>query len=200
MFRSFEGLYRAREVDIANIRTFGSESLLRTYHLWDIVADLVEKWLHIAHLLSDPRSWYIVHIGVYGHDLLSFRREMLDLRARKREATILIFWFSEEKYSISFTEFREYHPLIEPDCFSMHAVTVGDDCFNKEFLVPRHLTREELDGTLDDLFFCDIEKRELSQYITLVLVVFRIESDEVRYRLYPRFAELLHVDVSSMQE
>lgn len=82
----------------------------------------------------------------------------------------------------------------------MHTVAVGDDCFDEELLVPSHLTREKLDSTLDDLLFCDIEKRELRHHITLILVVFRIESDKISHSFYACFFQFFDIDVSSMQE
>lgn len=54
MLRSIKGFYRSREVDIANIRAFCSDSFLRAYYLRDIIIDIVEKWLHIGHLLPYP--------------------------------------------------------------------------------------------------------------------------------------------------
>lgn len=82
----------------------------------------------------------------------------------------------------------------------MHAITIGDDCFDEEFLVPCHLIREKFDSTLDDLLFCDIEKRELRHHITLVLVVFRIESDKISHSFYTCFFQFFDIYIGGMQE
>ena len=93
-------------MDIANILRLQSESFFLPDRIWDIICDLFEIWLHIDHLLSDPRSWDIVHIRVYRHDLLPLRGEVLDLTARKRESTILVLRLSEYEYAVSLCELR----------------------------------------------------------------------------------------------
>lgn len=76
---SLECLYRSREVYIANIRIFRTKSLFLLDLCGDIIRDIIEIWLHIGHLLADPCAGDIVHVRVYGHDLLSLTGKMLDL-------------------------------------------------------------------------------------------------------------------------
>ena len=185
---------------IANIRTFISESFFLPDFLGDIILYLFEKCLHIGHLLTDPCTRYIVHIRVYGHDLLSFIRKMLDLRTRKRETTILIFRLPEEEYSIAFCEFRQYKSLIEPYCLSVHTITIRDDCLDEKLLVPRHLTREELDRSFDDLLLLDIQEGEFRIYFTLILVVSGIESDKIPHSFYTCFFQFLNIHIGGMEE
>ena len=160
-------------MDIANILRLQSESFFLPDRIWDIICDLFEIWLHIDHLLSDPRSWDIVHIRVYRHDLLPLRGEVLDLTARKRESTILVLRLPEYEYAVSLGEIREYLSLVEPYGFRMHTITICEYCFDEEFLISRHFMCEKLDPTLDRLLLDDIHERELRHDITLILVLFR---------------------------
>ena len=125
---------------------------------------------------------------------------MLDLRARKREAPVLIFWFSEEKYSISFAEFREYHPLIEPDCFCMRSIAILDHRLYEEFLISSRLTRQEFDLTFDRLFFSDIEERKPGHHLTLIFMIARKKREKIRNRLHSRISEFFDIGIGCMKE
>lgn len=82
----------------------------------------------------------------------------------------------------------------------MRTIPVSEDCFDEEFFVPGHLTREYLDLTSYDLFFFDIQKRELFTYITLVLDIARKICEEIAHSLNPHFVELLDIAIRCMEE
>jgi hypothetical protein len=82
----------------------------------------------------------------------------------------------------------------------VHAVAVGDDCLDKEFLVPRHLTREEFDRSFDDLLLLDIQEGEFRIYFTLILVVSGIESDKIPHSFYTCFFQFLNIHIGGMEE
>ena len=42
----------------------------------------------------------------------------------------------------------------------MHPITIGEDRLDEEFFISRHLAREELDRSFDDLLLLDIQEGE----------------------------------------
>lgn len=82
-FGSFKCFYRGRKVNHADIRSMRLESFLLTDCSGKLIRYFLEKWLYIDHLISNPGSRNIVHIRIYGHDLLTFGCEMFDLTRGK---------------------------------------------------------------------------------------------------------------------
>lgn len=82
----------------------------------------------------------------------------------------------------------------------MHTITIGDDSFDEEFLIARHLAREEFDRSFDDLLLLDIQEGEFGIYFTLVLVVSGIESDKIPHSFYTCFFQFFDIHIGGMEE
>lgn len=82
----------------------------------------------------------------------------------------------------------------------MGSITIRENRFDEEFFIASHLTREEFDSTLDDLFLVDIHHRETITNFTLVLDISGKTEEQVSYGFNSYFLEFFYVGISSMEE
>lgn len=82
----------------------------------------------------------------------------------------------------------------------MGTIRISEYCFDEEFFISRHLTREELDGTLDYLLFLDVYHRESVTDGTLVFnISWKIE-EKVSNRFNPSFSQFFDVRIRRAEE
>jgi hypothetical protein len=184
-FRTVKCLERVREVYIANICVFGSESLFHPQCLWDIIRNLIDRVLEEVHLLTDPSARDIVQIRVYWDDFTTLFAKMFDISTIPRETTIFIFCLTIEDNDISWLILSEDHATVPPHRFRMRSIFISDDCLDEELLIPRTLLGDELDPTLHGFLFSDIDQRKIFDHITLVLDPTRKYHEKVSYGLDP---------------
>jgi hypothetical protein len=125
---------------------------------------------------------------------------VLDLSRGKWELAILIPRLSIDHYDIPTRILLGEISTIEPYRLSIGSIAIDEDSLDEELLVASHLTRDELDTTLDDLFFDDIQEGEFFTDITLIFDIPWEIREELLHRLYPRFTEFLDIGISRMQE
>ena len=82
---------------------------------------------------------------------------MLYLSRCKAKFAIFVLWLTIYEYRISYCELLQEILSVEPHCLCIRTIGIYEDCFDQEFFIPRHLTREELDPTLHHLFVGDIK-------------------------------------------
>ncbi len=177
-----------------------SHTLLFPDTLGDFIRNLADIFLEENNFLSYPGSRDVVDVRIHWHNFSSRLFRMFYFTTGERELAVFIFWHSVDEDSISSSILLQEKTSIEPYCLCMGSITIRENRFDEEFFIASHLTREEFDSTLDDLFLVDIHHRETITNFTLVLDISGKTEEQVSYGFNSYFLEFFYVGISSMEE